>query len=236
MAETTFGVTQTAPGTEARRLRVERDELARGLVRPVKDEGEKSRVCVSSGRPIAGCELRIVDSAGKELPPDRVGEIVIRSVSLFKGYRNNHQESEAVLKDGWYFSGDYGFVHEGEYFVVGRKKDIIIVAGTNIYPEDIEDALAYVKDVIPGRAVAFGVEDLASGTEQICVVLETGLNVASEDELGKLRLRVKEAGVSAGFSIARVYVAPPRWLIKSSSGKLARSTNKKRAVADLKYQ
>lgn len=235
MAETTFAVTQTAPGIEAKRLSVDRDALARGIVRIAAGENDSSRVCVSSGRPISGCEVRVVDSNGKDLPVGRVGEIAIRSVSLFNGYRNNLKETKAVLKDGWYYGGDYGFARDGEYFVVGRKKDIIIVAGTNVYPEDIEDALTYVKDVIPGRIVAFGVEDPEAGTEQICVVLETRLNLSNEGELDRFRLRVREAAMSAGFTIARVYVAPPRWLIKSSSGKPARQANKERAVAELEY-
>lgn len=233
MAETTFAVTQTAPGTEAKRLSVDRNALARGNVRVVRGENATSRVCVSSGRPISGCEVRVVDSARKDQAVARVGEIAIRSVSLFNGYSNNSKATKAVLKDGWYYSGDYGFAHDGEYFVVGRKKDIIIVAGTNIYPEDIEDAINYVKDVIPGRVVAFGTDEPTAGTEQICVVVETHLELSSERELEALRLQVREAGTSAGFSIVRVYVAPPRWLIKSSSGKPARQANKERAVAEL---
>jgi fatty-acyl-CoA synthase len=235
MAETTFAATQTAPGAEAKRLWIDRNEVAKGNVVAVKEGAETSRVCVSSGRPISGCELRIVDAQGEDLPGDRVGEIAIRSVSLFNGYRNNPEQTEAVLKNGWYFSGDYGFVRDGEYYVIGRKKDIIIVAGKNIYPEDIEDAIGQVKDVLPGRVVAFGVEDPASGTEQICVVLETGLSAAVESEKHALRRRVRECGMAIDLTIARIYLAPPRWLIKSSAGKPSRSANKDRAQTELQY-
>jgi fatty-acyl-CoA synthase len=233
MAETAFAATQTVPGAEAKRLWIDRNEIAKGNIVVVKEGAGASRVCVSSGRPISGCELRIVDAQGKDLPGGRVGEIAIRSVSLFDGYRNNPEQTEAVLKNGWYFSGDYGFVRDGEYYVIGRKKDIIIVAGKNIYPEDIEDAIGQVKDVLPGRVVAFGIEDPASGTEQICVVLETGLPVGADQNA--LRRRVRECGMAIDLTIARVYLASPRWLIKSSAGKPSRSANKDRALAELQH-
>jgi acyl-CoA synthetase (AMP-forming)/AMP-acid ligase II len=235
MAETTFAATQTSPGAAAKHLWIDREEAARGRVVVVQEGAPTSRVCVSSGRPISGCELRIVNEQGLELPADRVGEIVIRSISLFDGYRNNPGQTEAVLRAGWYFSGDYGFAHDGEYYVIGRRKDIIIIAGKNIYPEDIEDAVGQVKDVLPGRVVAFGIDDSNSGTEQICVALETPLSTASHAEQSALRMRVREAGMAIDITIARVYLAPDRWLIKSSAGKPSRSANKERALVDLHY-
>ena len=93
-------------------------------------------------------------------------------MSLFDGYRNYPEKTAEVLADGWYFSGDYGFVHDGEYYVVGRKKDLIIVAGNNVFPEDVEDAVGTVPGVMPGRVVAFGVEDERLGTEVLCVIAE----------------------------------------------------------------
>lgn len=227
MAETTFAVTQTSPGVSARELQVDREELSRGIVR-VTEDVRRGRVCVSSGGEIPACNVRIVGEAG-DLPEDRVGEIAIRSTSLFSGYRNNPEKTAEVLKEGWFYSGDYGFRHEGEYYVIGRKKDIIIVAGKNIYPEDIEDAIGQVKGVIPGRVVAFGVEDAELGTEQICVVAETA--VAVEKDKKSLRASIVEAGMQMDVTISRVYLAPPRWLIKSSAGKPSRKANKERALA-----
>jgi len=230
MAETTFAATQTPPGGEARRLRVDRESIARGRV-VVKEVGESTRVCVSSGIPIPGCELRAVASSGETLPEDSVGEIVIRSVSLFDGYRNNPEKTAEVLRDGWYYSGDYGFVHAGEWYVVGRKKDILIVAGKNVYPEDVEDAVSQVPQVLPGRVIAFGVEDDVTGTEKIAVAAETPLT----DDAGRKRLcrTIREAGMAIDTTISHVCLAPPRWLIKSSSGKLSRGVNKERALRDL---
>jgi fatty-acyl-CoA synthase len=227
MAETTFAATQTGPGAAARELSVDRQSLSRGTVRPL-DPGEASRTCVSSGRPISGCSLRVVDDAGVDLPDDRVGELAIRSVSLFEGYRNNPEKTAEALRSGWHYSGDYGFRHEGEYFVVGRKKDLIIVAGRNVYPEDIEDAVGRVEGVLAGRVVAFGIDDDVLGTEGIGLIAETPI----EDIRGRQALRraIVEAGMQVDITVSRVFLFPPRWLIKSSSGKPSRRENKERAL------
>jgi acyl-CoA synthetase (AMP-forming)/AMP-acid ligase II len=198
-------------------------------VAPARD-GAPSRTCVSSGRPIPGCRLEIVGDDRRELPPGRVGEIAIRSPTMFDGYRNSPEESARVLKDGWYHSGDLGFLHDGECYVIGRQKDVIIVAGNNVYPEDVEDAVATVPGVSPGRVVAFGVEDEQAGTEVICVVAET--DVTDPEERKRLVLAIRLAGMAVDVTILRVYLAPSRWLIKSSSGKPSRKANKERIARE----
>ena len=233
MAETTFAATQTPPGVEARRLLVDRAALARGEVRTLQEnDPDGGRWCVSSGIPVPGCELRIVDERRRDLPSSSVGEIAISSVSLFDGYRNYPEKTSEVLVDGWYYSGDYGFVHEGEYFVVGRKKDLIIVAGNNVFPEDVEDAVGAVPGVLPGRVVAFGVEDERLGTDVLCVIAESEVQASDRRAL---RLAILQAGMSIDVTISRVYIAPPRWMIKSSSGKPARATNRDRALAEMMW-
>jgi fatty-acyl-CoA synthase len=229
MAETTFAATQTAPGRSANVVCVSRKSLAQGRFEPIPSgTPEETKRCVSAGRSIDGCELKVVDDRGSELPDGHVGEIAIRSVSLFEGYRNQPGKTAEVLKDGWYFSGDYGALYDGEYYILGRKKDIIIVAGNNISPEDVEDAVNEVKGVIPGRVVAFGVEDSASGTELVCVIAETG--ETDEKGLKAIRRKIGEAGIRIDVAISRVYLVPPRWLIKSSAGKLSRKANRQRIL------
>jgi fatty-acyl-CoA synthase len=230
MAETTFAATQTAPGREPRVLHASREELARGRFR-VAEDGEVVRRCVSSGAPIGGCTIEIVDADGVAVAEDLVGEIRIQSVSMFDGYRNYPEKTAEVLRDGRYASGDYGFVHDGECFVIGRKKDVIIVAGKNIYPADVEDAVSRVEGILPGRVVAFGIDDEVLGTEQICVVAETERD--AEDDRKALRREVIEAAMRLDMTISRLYLVPPRWLIKSSSGKPSRSANRVRALEEL---
>ncbi len=236
MAETTFAVTQTPPGVAPRTVLANRAELSRGRYRPGRgDEGPQVRACVSSGRPISGCQVRVVGEDGNDLPEGHVGEVLVRSVSLFDGYRNQPHKTAEVFRDGWYRSGDLGFRLGEDWFVIGRKKDLIIVAGKNLCPEDIEDAVNTVAGVIPGRVVAFGVENAEKGTEEVHVVAETDIR----DEKGRLELilAVQRAAMEVDVTISRVVLVPPRWLIKSSSGKLSRSANKDRlaeyqAVAD----
>ncbi|MBP2674260.1 MAG: AMP-dependent synthetase and ligase, partial [Deltaproteobacteria bacterium] len=163
----------------------------------------------------------------------RVGELAIRSVSLFGGYRNAPEKTAEVLRDGWLFSGDYGFTLGGEYYIIGRKKDIIIVAGRNLYPEDIEDAVGQVDGVIPGRVIAFGLWDDASGTEAVCLVAETAAE--RPEERRDLRMKMREACLGIEVAIGRIYLVPPRWLIKSSSGKPARKANRDRAVESVEW-
>ncbi len=226
MAETTFAVTQTSPGEPAPVVEVDRASLAAGVCRP--PSGGPSRECVSSGRPIAGCSVRVVDDQGRDLPDDTVGELWIQSVSLFDGYRNDADKTAKVLSGGWYRSGDYGFRRAEQVYVVGRKKDLLIVAGKNLYPEDIEDAVGAVAGAIPGRVVAFGREDEARGTEEVCVVVETP--ATGDEDRAALRAAVVRAAMVIDVTIGRVYLAPPRWLIKSSSGKMSRTANRERVL------
>jgi acyl-CoA synthetase (AMP-forming)/AMP-acid ligase II len=232
MAETTFAVTQTAPGASARVLLVDRLALGQGQVVLTTENDANARRCVSSGRLVAGCGLRVIGSRGQELPDDTVGELVISSASMFSGYRNDPEQTASVLATGWYTSGDLGFRHEGEVYVIGRRKDLIIHAGKNIYPEDIEAVVNEVAGVIPGRVVAFGHEDEASGTENVCVIAETD---RARADAPALRLAVLEAVAQIGVPVGRFYPAPARWLVKSSSGKPSRKLNGERAVRELEW-
>lgn len=227
MAETTFAITQSAPGKRARELSVSREALARGTAIATTEPNQ--RRCVSSGAPIRDCSVRVVDADGNTLGAGQVGELWLQSPSMFDGYRNQPEMTRTALQDGWYRSGDLGFVLEGEVFVIGRKKDIIIVAGKNLSPEDIEDVCSAVPGVLAGRVVAFGIDDVVQGTELVCVVAETELvdSAARRD----LRLSIVKAAMAIDVTVQRVELAPPRWLIKSSSGKLSRQDNRARLLA-----
>jgi fatty-acyl-CoA synthase len=225
MAETTFAVTQTAIGTVPTVLAIDRNELSGGRIRVAK-HGSTARICVSSGKPISGCELKIVDESGQEVDDGMIGELAIQSESMFEGYRNYPEKTGEVLRNGWYYSGDYGFKTDDEYYIVGRKKDVIIIAGNNIYPEDVEAALGSVDGIIPGRVIAFGEEDENRGTECLAVMAET--SATDERLLHQLRMKLIQAGMDIDVSISKVYLVPPRFLIKSSAGKPSRGANRER--------
>ena len=229
MAETTFAVTQTPTGVPPRVVAADRAALAAGRFRA--DTGPAARRCVSSGVPIPGCEVRADrGSDGADCPDGAVGELFVRSDSLFDGYRGNPLTTAEVLQDGWYRTGDLGFRLAGEWFVIGRQKDIIIVAGKNLYPEDIEAAVGAVPGLLPGRVVAFGRENPALGTEDVCVIAETP--ETDPAAVKRLVLAVKKAGMEISVTVSRVALVPPRWLFKSSSGKPMRKANQDRLAAD----
>lgn len=177
---------------------------------------------VSVGKPISGHEVRIVDERGMELAERNVGRLVFRGPSAMKRYCRNPTATEAVMRpDGFLDSGDLAFVAGGEIFVTGRAKDLIIKAGRNLVPQEIEAAAAEVDGVRGGSVVAFGVEDEAVGTERMAVVVET----REETEAGRARIEREVARAVAeivGVPPDEVLAVPPRVLPKTSSGKIRR--------------
>lgn len=227
MAETTFAVTQTPPSQEPTTLAADPRSLSQGYVRPPVNGGAV-RMCVSSGQLIPGSYIRIVDDECNDLGDQCVGEVLIKSATMFDGYRNYPEKTTAAMRDGWYLSGDYGFKQGNDYFIIGRKKDVVIIAGNNIYPEDVEATIHGLAGVIPGRVVAFGEEDPQFGSERLSVVAETPLT--DEAERRKLRMEIIKAGMTIDVTISHVYLVPPRFLVKSSAGKPSRSANKERVI------
>ena len=117
-------------------------------------------------------QIRIVSDTGQALPERTVGEILVRSTTLFSGYLGQPELSAAALTDGWIRTGDLGYLSAGEVYLCGRKKDLIISHGRNLYPEDIEAVAESVAEVRKGRAVAFGVADERTGSERVVLVCE----------------------------------------------------------------
>lgn len=104
---------------------------------------------VASGRVVPGTRLKVVDETGRALPPLQVGEICLQGDSLFTGYHRQPEMTAAVFNDGWFHTGDLGFVADGWVYVTGRQKDLIIVGGKNIHPEDLEEIAGQVPGCIP---------------------------------------------------------------------------------------
>jgi acyl-CoA synthetase (AMP-forming)/AMP-acid ligase II len=181
------------------------------------------------GRGLRGTSFRIVDGDDplRELPDRSVGEIAIKSRSLFHGYYNNAEATAAKVKDGWYISGDLGYRADGILYVTGRKSDLIIIGGENIYPQDIEYMVAEHPEVVSGRVAAIGVEDEELGTQKLIVIAESKSgDPAVHREIIKFVRR--EVAARLNVRCDRVYIAPHKWLYKTSSGKIARQPNLKR--------
>jgi acyl-CoA synthetase (AMP-forming)/AMP-acid ligase II len=135
------------------------------------------------------------------------------------------------FQDGWYLTGDRGYLAAGELFVIGRSKDLIINAGKNIYPQDIEAIVNEVPGVHAGRVVVFGVPDEREGTELIVVVAEVEANILGVDtaERKEINRRIRqEVARRSMVSAAYVTLVEPRWLLKTSSGKIARGANREK--------
>ena len=234
MAETVFAVTQSdVTSTGPRRIWIDGDAF-RKLGRAIAvREGSPGAVCfVSSGRCLPNTKVRIVSDEGKVLGPGEVGEITIHSDCILEGYYNRPDLTAKALRNGSYWSGDLGFLLDDELYVIGRKKDLIIVGGENIYPQDIEEIASSHPAVHDGRVVAFGRYNPTLGTEEIIVVAE----VSMEDDLQKARTidRQIRTAVSSelGVGIGSVYLKPPKWIVKSSAGKPARSTTREKLLSE----
>jgi long-chain acyl-CoA synthetase len=145
----------------------------------------------SIGTPIRGVEMRVVDDARAEIPPGEVGEIAIRGHNVMKGYWNKPEATaEVVSADGWFHTGDVGRVDEdGYYFVVDRKKDLIIRGGYNVYPREIEEVLYEHEDV--AEAAVIGVSHPALGEEvAAAVVLKPGATITADELRGYVKGQV----------------------------------------------
>jgi len=233
MAENTFAVTQNNLDAPPYVEEIDREAyIAESIARPALD-GRPSIQMMSCGRPIPRTSIRVVDDKGRDLPERHVGEIVLQSDCMLNGYYNRPDITQkAFLPGGWYMSGDYGYMVNGEIFVAGRKKDLIIVGGKNVYPQDLEALACEIHGVHPGRTVAFGLFDEEEGTEEVVIIAE----VDSEDEAeheriaGEIRKHVTK---NSAIALRHVRVVGPRWVLKTSSGKVARAANKEKFIKEL---
>ena len=218
MAENTFAMSSTS-GEGIFYLEVDED-LFRKEHRIQKKPG--GLPLPSAGRPLKNLSLSVLDESEHPLGEREVGEVGVRSNCLFEGYRNNPEASKDAFSNGWFKTGDLGFFHYGQLFITGRKKDMIIVGGENIYPQDIEAILNEEPTLIPGRNVAFGTRDTRVGTEKIVVLAETKDGHAKIDE-NQIRTKVTN---TLNVAIAEVIFLPHMTLRKCTAGKISRSLNK----------
>ena len=230
MAENTFAVTQTAPGKPARLDVVDRVALEQvQAANPVSADHPDALILVSCGPPIAGTAVHIVDKNGRPQPERTVGEFAIQSDYMLTEYYK--RDDLRPFHNGWFLTGDRGYMADGEVYVIGRSKDLIINAGKNIYPQDIEAIVNKVPGVHAGRAVVFGVPDEREGTELIAVVAE--VNNADPAKRKTINKAIRQTVARQSMvNISYVTLVDDRWLIKTSSGKIARAANREKWLAE----
>jgi len=153
---------------------------------------------------------------------------------MLTAYYNRPDLSSKTFHEGWYLTGDLGYIAQGEIYITGRKKDLIIVGGKNIYPQDLENLASDVNGVHPGRVVAFGIPNEATGTEDVVIIAEVDTNDLENspnwDRISdEIRMRVTRG---SDIALRLVKLVERGWLIKTSSGKIARNANRERYLAE----
>jgi len=232
MAETVFAVSQTLLKEAVKVAWVRRDklELPSKAVELVAADTTGAVSYVSNGSPIDGLSVRIATQAGNYMlnsgsTSPSAGEIQVSGACVFSGYYlDPGQSAAAFTQDGWYRTGDIGFTVEGELYICGREKELLIIHGKNYYVGDIEQCVSSVPGVKPGRAVVFTVFDEDSDSESCIVMAET-----EETDPGRLRdikrLVKQEVYRAVVLTVRTVDLVPVGTLAKTTSGKMSRSQN-----------
>lgn len=221
LAEATLAVTFPQPGKKyhldhVSRAGIEEERLAR----PAEPGEEGTRALASLGSALEGLEVSVVREDGSEAGEREVGEVCVRGDSLMQGYWEDPEATSRALRDGRLHTGDLGYLAGGELYLVGRIKDMVIIGGRNLFPEDVERCAERVSGVRKGNAVVFGVTS-RRGRERLVLVGETRLSCpeAAREAARAISSTVKE---EIGVPVREVVLVPAGSLPKTSSGKKRR--------------
>jgi fatty-acyl-CoA synthase len=226
LAEAALAVTYSVRGQRPiRQLAVDLTVLAR--------EGravEGAHAVASVGSPVPGVTLEIRDEQGRDLPDRRVGRLFVNSPSLMDGYFADGQATSEVMSGGWLDTGDLGFVDEGELFITGRAKDLVIIRGANYPPQQFEDCLVGLKSLRPGWVVAAGFVPDGGVSEELLILAERDRDAAVDDEImaKQIRTRILEA---TGVYAHTILLLRRDTLRRTSSGKIRRRDAVQRFLA-----
>jgi fatty-acyl-CoA synthase len=201
------------------RIVLERDHIAKQLDVADADEEIDVRRLPLLGKAVPGLEMKVVDPGTYvELPERHVGELLLRGTSVTPGYYKRPDATAALFRDDWLCTGDLAYLVDGELVLCGRIKDVIIVGGRNVFPEDIERAVGILEGVRAGNVIAFGVEGY-KGKESVVVVAEV-----RADDLDAVRHAIHHRALDVtGLPPRDVMLVKPGSLPKTSSGKLQRA-------------
>ncbi len=203
--------------------RIDRSALmGRGMAEPAKPDDPHPLEFVACGRPLPENEIRIVDTVGLEVAERQEGRLEFRGPSATSGYFRNEAKTRGLIRNGWLDSGDRAYMADGDVYITGRIKDIIIRAGRHIYPEEIEEAIGDIGGFRKGGVAVFGVADRVSGTERVVIVAET----SETDAVARTALEARAHELTSticGTPADEIVLAPLGTVPKTSSGKIRRS-------------
>jgi len=221
LAEATLAVTFPPPGKRYRLDHVSREAIEEErFARPCEPGEAGTRALASLGSALQGLEVSVIKEDGSEAGEREVGEVCVRGDSLMQGYWDEEAATTEVLRDGRLHTGDLGYIAGGELYLVGRIKDMVIIGGRNLFPEDVERCAERVSGMRKGNAVAFGVTT-RRGRERLVLVGETRLSCpdAAREAALAVSSTVKE---EIGVPVREVILVAPGSLPKTSSGKKRR--------------
>ena len=221
LAEATLAVTFPLPGKKYHVDHVSRRAIEEeGRALPCEPGSADARGLVSLGTPLEGLEVRVNRDDGSPAGEREVGEVCVRGASLMQGYWGDAAATAESLRGGWLHTGDLGYLAAGELHLVGRIKDMVIIGGRNLFPEDVERCAERVEGMRKGNAVAFGVTT-ARGRERLVLVGETRLSCphAAREAAQAVSSAVRE---TIGVPVREVVLVPAGTLPKTSSGKKRR--------------
>ncbi|TNF99901.1 MAG: acyl-phosphate glycerol 3-phosphate acyltransferase [Gammaproteobacteria bacterium] len=226
LAECSVGLAFPPNGREMIIDKIQRETFVRsGRAIPVEQTDPKALRFVACGQALQGHQIRIIDPTGIELPDRQEGYIQFRGPSATSGYFRNPAETSRLFDGEWLNTGDLGYMSGGDVFITGRSKDVIIRAGRNIYPDELEEAVGDIDGVRKGRVTAFASSDPGSGTERLVLIAETRLQ--DPEMLERLRHQINVIATDLVEAPPDdLVLAPPNSVLKTSSGKLRRAASR----------
>lgn len=228
LAECSVGLTFPALHQVPRIDRIQRDRFGSdGTALPVAESQTAALRFVSCGHALPQHEIRVVDDDGHALPERVQGRLQFRGPSTTRGYYRNPEATAALFDGDWLESGDLAYLADGELFVTGRSKDMIIRGGRNIYPHELEEAVGDIDGIRTGRVAVFASIDDARQTERLVVLAET--RARDPATVADLQARINQLAVELTMMPADdVVLAPPGTVLKTSSGKIRRAACRER--------
>jgi acyl carrier protein len=226
LAECSVGLTFPLPGRGPLIDLIERESfVSNGAAMPAVAGDPQAMRMVSCGRPIPGHQVRIVDATGREVGDRIKGRLEFKGPSTTSGYFRNAEQTRKLFRGDWLDSGDFAYVADGEVYITGRVKDLVIRGGRHIFPYDLEQAIGNIAGIRKGCVAVFGSPDPVSGTERLIVLAET--REAAGQARERLMREINAAAMAvAGVTADDIVLAPAHTVLKTSSGKIRRAASR----------